>query len=291
MKKKIFITQPSLPNIVEFTEILSRAWNEKILTNQGQLHREFELKLSKFLGVSHLSLCNNATNGLIIAQKALNLKGEIITSPFSFIATAHSIKWNGLKPVFVDVDNKYGNLCPDKVESAINKNSGGILATHNYGFPGELEKLQAISKRYGIPLIYDGAPSIGVKVNNESITRFGDISVLSFHATKVFTTFEGSAIICKTFELKKKVDLLLNFGIVDEETISSIGTNAKFNESQAAMGILQLKYLNDNIEKRKKIYNFYQNKLKAYSHIALLNIPKNVKYNFSYFPIFFSRIR
>ena len=287
MKKKIFITQPSLPNLNEFVEIFSKAWEKRTLTNHGELHLEFELNLSKYLGVKYLSLCSNATNGLIIAQRALNFKGEIITSPFSFIATAHSIKWNGLKPVFVDVETKFGNLCLGKVESAINRNTGGILATHNYGFPGKNKELTSISKRYGIPLLYDCAPGFGVKIENDSITSIGDISVLSFHATKVFTTFEGGAIISSTLELKKKVDLLLNFGIVNEETVSSLGTNSKLNESQAAMGLLQLKYIDDNIKKRKAIYNYYLNKLEKNKDFKLIDIPKKIDYNFSYFPLFF----
>ena len=234
---------------------------KKILTNSGPLHSEFESKLAKFLGVKYISLVNNATAGLMIALEALSLKNEIITTPFSFIATSHSIKWNRLKPVFVDTDKLTGNLLPENVEEAVTNKTSGILATHNFGIPSNLDRMKILSEKYKIPLIYDAAPAIGVKINGDSILKFGDISVLSFHATKIFNTFEGGAIICKTKELKDRVDKIRNFGITDEETVDCLGMNGKMSELNAAMGILQLKYINKVIRKRKNIYERYREEL------------------------------
>ena len=260
-----------------------------MLTNNSDLCKELEKKLAEYLGVKFLSVLNNATTALIIAQKALGFKGEVITSPYSFIATTHSIKWNGYKPVFVDTDKHYGNILVSKVSEAINKNTGGILATHNYGFPGELEKMEKLSKKNNIPLLYDGAPSIGVNVNGKSILLFGDMSVLSFHATKIFTTFEGAAIISKNQTLKNRVDKLRNFFITGNNPIPDIGINGKMNEASAAMGLLQLKYLDKNISKRKKIFKKYCLHFSRLEQIRCIPMPSNLDYNYSYFPIFFNK--
>ena len=223
--KKIFITQPALPPLDEYQELLKNIWSKKILTNNGPYHQEFEKKLCSFLGVKYISLFNNATIALIVAQKVLNFKNEIITTPFTFIATSHSIIWNNLSPVFADTDLEYGNLDINSVERLISKNTGGILAVHNYGLPGQVKELQSLSEKNNIPLIYDAAPAFGVEYNNDSILNYGDLSILSFHATKVFTTFEGGAVICKTKKIKDKIDLMRNFSILNECEVSSIGLN------------------------------------------------------------------
>ena len=285
--KKIYVTKPFLPPIDEYVEYLEKIWEKKILTNSGPLHSEFESKLAKFLGVKYISLVNNATAGLMIALEALSLKNEIITTPFSFIATSHSIKWNRLKPVFVDTDKLTGNLLPENVEEAVTNKTSGILATHNFGIPSNLDRMKILSEKYKIPLIYDAAPAIGVKINGDSILKFGDISVLSFHATKIFNTFEGGAIICKTKELKDRVDKIRNFGITDEETVACLGLNGKMSEVNAAMGILQLKYINKVIKKRKNIYERYREGINTSEKIQMIGINKNVEYNYSYFPILF----
>jgi dTDP-4-amino-4,6-dideoxygalactose transaminase len=289
LKNKIFVTQPFLPPIEEYVKILTRAWDNKWLTNEGELHKEFEEKLCSYLGVKYISLFNNATIALFIAQKAMYFKGDIITTPYSFIATAHSIKWNGLNPIFVDTDDQVGNLLPKNVEEAITDKTGGILAVHNYGIPGDLEGMQDIAKKYNLPLIYDAAPAMGVNYKGNTILQYGDLAVLSFHATKVFTTFEGGAIISRSVEMKEKIDQLKNFAILGPEIVSGLGINGKMNEAEAAMGLLQLKYIDKNIKKRKEIFKFYVNSLKSRDEIILLDIPNIVEYNYAYFPIFFVR--
>ena len=287
--KKIYVTSPFLPPIDEYTQILSKAWNKKWLTNDGDLHKDLEFSMAKFIGEKHVSLFNNATIALLVAQKALEFSGEIITTPFSFIATSHAIKWNNLKPVFADTDLKAGNLLVESVEKLINKNTGGILAVHNFGIPGDVKGLQKLSKNYDIPLIYDAAPATGIRHKNKSITKYGDLSVLSFHATKVFTTFEGGAIISPSKKIKNKIDELKNFAIKGPEKVTGLGINGKMNEAEAAMGILQLKYLKENIEKRAKVHRIYNFAFKDINQIRLLNIPENLDYNYAYYPIFFER--
>ena len=287
MKNRIYVTSPSLPPIEEYTKILSKAWDGKWLTNDGELHNEFEEKLCNYLGVKYVSLFNNATIALLIAQKAMDFKGEIITTPYSFIGTAHSIKWNGLNPVFVDTDSKAGNLLPDKVEEAVTDKTGGILAVHNYGIPGNVEGMKKISEKYSLPLIYDAAPAMGVKYKGKTIFNFGDLSVVSFHATKVFTTFEGGAIISRSAKMKEKIDQLKNFAILGPEKVGGLGINGKMNEAEAAMGLLQMRYIKRNIEKREKIYNLYVNAFKGMGSVRYLSIPSHVNYNYAYFPLFF----
>lgn len=287
MTEKIFTTRPYLPPLEEFTEIFSKAWNRHWLTNDGVLHKEFEQKLCKYLNVGYISLFNNATIALLIAQRVQEFSGDIITTPFSFIATAHSIKWNGYNPVFADTDSKTGNLSPENVEKAITDKTGGILAVHNYGIPGDIEGMQAVSDKYSLPLIYDAAPAMGVKYKGESILKYGDLAVLSFHATKVFTTIEGGAIISRSAEIKKRIDRLKNFAILNEETVAGLGINGKMNEAEAAMGICQLKYISQMISKRKEIFNIYSEEIRKFSSIRIMEIPENVDYNYSYFPIFF----
>ena len=289
MKDRIYVTSPSLPPIEEYTKILSKAWDGKWLTNDGELHNEFEEKLCNYLGVKYVSLFNNATIALLIAQKAMDFKGEIITTPYSFIGTAHSIKWNGLDPVFVDTDSKAGNLLPDKVEEAVTDKTGGILAVHNYGIPGNVEGMKKIAEKYSLPLIYDAAPAMGVKYKGKTIFNFGDLSVVSFHATKIFTTFEGGAIISRSAEMKENIDRLKNFAILGPEVVSGLGINGKMNEAEAAMGLLQLRYIDKNISKRKEIYKLYSDSLKVIDSIRILEVPDDLEYNYTYFPVFFNK--
>ena len=286
-ENRIYVTRPFLPPLEEYVECLEEIWENKQLTNRGLFHEKFEKALADYLNVEYLSLVNNATTGLIIAQRALGFTGEIITTPFSFVATAHSIKWNGLTPIFVDTDSFAGNLNPEKVEEAINEKTGGILAVHNYGIPGNVEGLQKVADKYSLPLIYDAAAAMGVKYKNESVLKYGQLSVMSFHATKVFTTFEGGAIISDSVNMKQKIDQMRNFSILDEEIVAGLGVNGKMNEVEASMGLLQLKSLDETIEKREAIYEEYESEIKKIDGIRMCTIPVTIEYNYAYAPIFF----
>jgi len=264
MSKKIFVTKPFLPPLDEYVKYLEKIWSSKQLTNNGPFHQKFEKELANYLGVRYVSLINNATTGLLVAIKALELKGEIITTPYSFVATAHSIKWNGLEPVFVDIDTITCNLNPDLIEGAITEKTSAILPVHVYGIPCEAEKIQKIADKHNLKVIYDAAHAFGVKRNGKSILNEGDLSILSFHATKVFNTFEGGAIISHTPEMKKKIDDLKNFGFQDQITVEGVGINGKMNEVQSAMGLLQLKYIDSVIEKRlNRVVKSFTNPCKA----------------------------
>lgn len=283
--KPIFVTQPSLPPIDEFYKSLSTIWDSRILTNNGPFHVEFEDKLKDFLGVKYISLFSNGTIALITALQALNISGEVITTPFSFVATTHALWWNNIKPVFTDIEKEYYNLDPDKVEAAITPKTTAIMPVHVYGNPCNLEKFEKIAKTHDLKLIYDAAHAFGVKYNNQSILNFGDLSILSFHATKTFNTIEGGAIVCHTAEMKKQIDYLKNFGFENETTVVAPGINGKMNELQSAYGILQLKYINNNINKRKQISQLYKEKLKDIPGISFLKENPSVVQNYSYFPI------
>lgn len=284
--KNIYVTQPALPPLDEFIESLEEIWESKWITNDGKFHKEFEKLLAEFLGVKYVSLLANGTLGLMIALQALRITGEVITTPYTFVATTNALLWNGLKPIFVDVDFKYGNIDPEKIEAAITKDTTAILPVHIYGNPCKIEKIQNIADTYGLKIIYDAAHAFNVKLNGTSILNYGDLSVLSFHATKVFNTIEGGAIICHDEKTKKRIDYLKNFGFAGETIIIAPGINAKMNELQAAYGILQLTYVEENIEKRKKVAEIYNQKLKDISGISLLDINPDLVYNYSYYPIF-----
>jgi dTDP-4-amino-4,6-dideoxygalactose transaminase len=266
--------------------LIQQVWESAQLTNNGPLVQEFEKSLGNYLGVKNVSMVNNATTGLMIAQKALGFRGEIITTPFSFIATAHAIEWLGLKPVFVDSDENYGNLDPNKVEDSINERTGGILASHNFGFPAEIENLSKIARKHKLPLVFDGAPAIGVRYKGKSITAYGDACVLSFHATKIFTTLEGGAIVSKTKKTKTTIDQLRNFNIRNEEEIGGPGINGKMNEFQAAIGLTGLKHIDETIRTRQNRYKRYERALREYPKVVIPEIKENWEYNYSYFPIF-----
>jgi dTDP-4-amino-4,6-dideoxygalactose transaminase len=282
---KITVTQPFLPPLQEFNEYLKKIWESKWLTNNGQFHQELEQKLCEFLGAKYISLFSNGTLALITALQALRITGEVITTPFSFVATTHSLWWNGIKPVFCDIDPDTLNLDPDKIEAAITPQTTAILPVHVYGNPCRVEQIQKIADTYGLKIIYDACHTFGERLNQNSILDYGDLSVLSFHATKVFTTFEGGAIVCHDAKTKRRIDYLKNFGFADEVTVVAPGINAKMNELQAAFGLLQLKYIDKAIQKRKIIALLYRKMLKGLKGISLLQEQAGVNYNYSYFPI------
>jgi dTDP-4-amino-4,6-dideoxygalactose transaminase len=285
-KKPILISQPTLPDLDDFVESLKLIWERKWLTNNGKFHQEFEKKLAKFLGVAYVSLFSNGTLALISALQTLRITGEVITTPYSFVATTHALHWNGIKPVFVDVDPVYGNLDPYKIEAAITPKTTAILPVHVYGNPTDVEQIDKIAEIYGLKIIYDAAHAFGVTKDDNSILNFGDLSVLSFHATKAFNTIEGGAIICHDEKTKKRIDNLKNFGFSDETTVVAPGINAKMNELQAAYGLLQLNSFNKLTNKRRQIANLYRELLKNTEGIRCMQDIENVRHNYSYFPIF-----
>ena len=285
-KRKILVTRPQLPPLNEFIPMLEDIWDSRWLTNNGKYHEEFEKALAIFLGVPYVSLFANGTLALMAALQCLRVKGEVITTPYSFVATTHSLWWNGIKPVFVDIDPVYGNLNPDLIEAAITPETTAILPVHVYGNPCKVEAIQNLADIYGLKVIYDAAHAFGVKLKNSSVLNYGDLSILSFHATKVFNTIEGGAIISHDLKTKKRIDFLKNFGIADETTVVAPGINAKMNELQAAYGMLQLKYFDTAIDGRKHITDKYKEGLEGIAGIRFLNEATNVDYNYSYFPIF-----
>jgi dTDP-4-amino-4,6-dideoxygalactose transaminase len=286
LNKPIYVTQPAFPPLDEFTELLKQIWENKILTNNGPFHQQFEKELADYLGVKYISVFSNGTLALMTALQALRITGEVITTPFSFVATTHSLWWNNIKPVFADIEPNTFNLDPVKVEAAITPQTTAIMPVHVYGNPCNLTELQRIADTYGLKLIYDAAHAFGVKVNGDSVLNFGDLSILSFHATKVFNTIEGGAIICHDKQTKQRIDYLKNFGFADETTVIAPGINAKMNEVQAAYGLLQLKYVDENIAKRKAISESYREQLGNIPEIKYLNDMEAVDHTYSYFPIF-----
>jgi len=285
MKKQIFVTQPSLPDLDNFLPYLKKIWNSKILTNKGPYHDELENRLATYLGVEHISLFANGTLALVTALQALRITGEVITTPFSFPATTHALWWNNITPVFVDIEPETYTLNAKKIESAITPHTTAILPVHVYGYPCNILEIEKIAQRYGLKVLYDAAHTFGAKYLGKSLVSYGDMSILSFHATKVFNTFEGGAIICKDKATKKRIDFLKNFGIADELTIVAPGINAKMNEFQAALGILQLDEISKNLEKRRQVHCFY---LKNLSNIDGIKIPADIfdfESNYAYFPI------
>ena len=285
INEPIFVTQPDLPSLEDFTKLLQQIWNNKILTNNGPFHQEFEEAIAKHLGVKYISLFSNGTLALITALQALRITGEVITTPFSFVATTHSLWWNNIKPVFADIESKYFNLDPDRVEAAITPQTTAIMPVHVYGNPCKLERFQEIANTYGLRLIYDAAHAFGVKINGNSVLNYGDLSILSFHATKVFNTIEGGAIISPDEKTKKRIDYLKNFGFADETTVIAPGINAKMNEIQSAYGLLQLKQVDHHIDKRKQIAIRYRELLRGIKGISFIEDIQGVDHAYSYFPI------
>lgn len=287
MKDKIFVTRPLIPPLSEFTPYLEKIWSNQILTNSGPFHDMLENELANYLGVKYVSLFNNGTLALLTALQALKVTGEVITTPYSFVATSHSLLWNGLTPVFVDIDPNSCNIDVSKIENAITPATSAILPVHCYGIPCDVEGIQRVADNYGIKVIYDAAHAFGVKIDNQSILNYGDLSILSFHATKVFNTIEGGAIISHDLKTKKRIDHLKNFGFVDETTVVAAGINSKMNEVQAAFGLLQLKYIDNALELRKKLYERYVLLLSKLPTVKLIKDINDFEWNFSYFPIFF----
>jgi dTDP-4-amino-4,6-dideoxygalactose transaminase len=281
----IYVTRPELPSLDEFIPYLKEIWDSRILTNGGPFHEQFEQQLCDFLGVKHIALFANCTIGLITALQALRISGEVITTPYSFVATAHSLLWNGIKPVFVDIDPVTLNLDPDKIEAAITPQTTAIMPVHCYGHPCDVERIQAIADTYGLKIIYDAAHAFGVQLHGGSVLSHGDLSVLSFHATKVFTTFEGGAIVCPDEKTRQRINHLKNFGFAGETTVVAPGINGKMSEFNAALGLLQLKGIEQALAKRKAIDERYRTGLKGQPGIDCIQ-PSGEKYgNYAYFPI------
>lgn len=284
-EKPIYVTQPFLPPLEEFQPYLEEIWKSKWLTNGGPFHQQLEAKLVQHLSVGQLALFVNGTLALVTALQALKISGEVITTPYSFVATAHSLLWNGIKPVFVDIDPKSFNMDPDKIESAITPLTTAILPVHVYGVPCDVERIEKIAKKHGLKVIYDAAHAFGVKFRDKSLLTYGDLSVLSFHATKVYNTFEGGAIICRDEGMKRHIDDLKNFGYSGEVNVHTAGINAKMNELQAAFGLLQLKYIDKLIERRREIDTLYRKYLSNLNGIFCPELPVHTEWNYAYFPI------
>jgi len=285
MNKPIYVTQPDLPPLEEFIPYLVKIWGNKVLTNCGPVHQQLEKALCEYLGVEHIALFTNGTIALVTALQALRITGEVITTPYSFVATSHSLLWNGIKPVFVDIDPNTLNLDPEKLETAITPQTTAIMPVHCYGHPCDVEAIQRIADNYNLKVIYDAAHAFGVEDATGSILRHGDLSVLSFHATKVFNTFEGGAIVCPDAKTKQRIDHLKNFGIVDELTVIAVGINGKMSEFNAALGLLQLKYVDQVLARRKEIDVAYRERLKGVKGIRCINDAGEKCPNYSYFPI------
>jgi len=281
----IFVTRPYLPPLDEFIPYLEEIWAKRILTNNGPFHQQLEEELARYLGVKHVSLFANATIALITSLQALRVVGEVITTPYSFVATSHALLWNGLTPKFVDIDPHTFNLDPRRIEAAITPKTTAILPVHCYGIPCDVDAIDELGDRYGLKVIYDAAHAFGVDCHCGSVLNHGDISVLSFHATKVFNTFEGGAIITNDIKVKTRVDHLKNFGFVDETTVVAPGINGKMSEFQAALGLVQLKHIDLLFQKRKAIHDFYNLGLRGVKGITVANDFEISKRNYAYYPI------
>ncbi|WP_350560603.1 DegT/DnrJ/EryC1/StrS family aminotransferase [Psychrobacter sp. CAL346-MNA-CIBAN-0220] len=289
MSNPIYVTQPVLPDLKEFIPYLEQIWAKKILTNGGPLHQQLEQELCDYLNVDYISLFNNGTIALITALQALDLKaGEVITTPYTFLATAHAIVWNNLTPVFVDIDPITSNIDPKKVEEAITDDTVAILPVHCYGIPCDVVALQVLATKHKLKLVYDAAHAFGVTCNNHSLLNYGDLSTISFHATKVFNTFEGGAIVCHSAEMKQRIDQLKNFGIVDETTVNDISLNGKLSEVHAALGLLQLKTIDQTLQARGEVDHYYRELLADIDGIRCIQRENLEKDNYAYFPIVIS---
>lgn len=283
--RPIYITRPILPDLNQFKDQLKQVWQNQWLTNNGLQHQQLEKKLQSVLEVPYLSLFNNGTNALLTAIKVLNLQGEVITTPFTFPATSHALSWNNLQPVFCDIDPVTMNIDADKIESLVTKKTSAILAVHVFGSPCDIEKIQKIADKHNLKVIYDAAHAFGVKIDGVGIGNFGDISMFSFHATKLFHTAEGGALALKDIKLKTKIDLLKNFGIKNEEMVIENGINGKMNEIQAALGLLVLKHIKKERRKRKKILEVYKEHLHYIKGISYLEYSPHIKPSYQYFVI------
>jgi len=282
----ITVTSPLLPDLDKFNELLGQIWDSKWITNNGSFHKKLEAALCEYLKVPYISLFTNGTLPLLTALQALRITGEVITTPYSFVATTHSIWWNGCRPVFVDIDPATGNIDPDRIEAAITPKTTAIMPVHVYGKPCDTKRIQEIADKYGLKVIYDAAHAFGVEVNGESILNAGDLSTLSFHATKVFNTIEGGAMVMHDAETKKRIDYLKNFGFANEVEVVGPGINSKMDEVRSAYGLLNLKQVDAAIEARHQVAIRYREALRDVEGITFFDDMPGVRHNYSYFPIF-----
>ena len=280
-RQPIYVTKPQLAPLADFLPYLESIWASGVVTNNGPYHQQLEKALCEYLGVGHISLFSNGTIGLITALQALRISGEVITTPYSFVATTHSLLWNGIKPVFADIDPVTLNLDPARIEAAITPQTSAIMPVHCYGRPCDVDRIQRIADNYGLKVIYDAAHAFGVQDAGGSVLRHGDLSVLSFHATKVFNTFEGGAIVSPDAKTKARIDYLKNFGFSDEVTVVAPGINGKMSEINAAFGLLQLKGVDEAIARRRAIDVLYRERLQ---HVVGIR-PLQSTFNASYFPV------
>ena len=285
-KERITVTSPLLPNLNEFQDSLKEIWESRWVTNNGSFHKQLEAALCEYLKVPYISLFTNGTLPLLTALQALRITGEVITTPYSFVATTHSIWWNGCKPVFVDIEESTCGMDPDRIEAAITPHTTAIMPVHCYGKPCNMERIQAIADKYGLKVIYDAAHAFGVEVNGQSVLCQGDMSTLSFHATKVYNTLEGGALVMHDAETKKRIDYLKNFGFVSETEVVAPGINSKMDEVRAAYGLLNLKQVDEAIEKRHQVAIRYREALCDVKGIRFFEDMPGVKHNYSYFPVF-----
>ena len=285
-EKLITVTSPLLPNLDDLNEMLKQIWASKWITNNGSFHKQLEKELAAYLKVPYISLFTNGTLPLITALQALRITGEVITTPYSFVATTHALWWNGIKPVFVDIDPRTGNINPDKIEATITPKTTAIMPVHVYGKPCDTQRIQEIADQYGLKVIYDAAHAFGVEVDGESILNAGDLSTLSFHATKVYNTVEGGAMVMHDERMKKRIDYLKNFGFANETTVVGPGINSKMDEVRSAYGLLNLKQVDSAIEARHQVAIKYRNALRNVEGITFFDDMPGVRHNYSYFPIF-----
>jgi dTDP-4-amino-4,6-dideoxygalactose transaminase len=285
-KKNILVTSPLLPNLDEFNEILKQIWDNKWVTNNGTFHKRLEAALCEYLKVPFISLFTNGTLPLITALQALRITGEVITTPYSFVATTHALWWNGIKPVFVDIDPATGGIDPDRIEEAITPKTTAIMPVHVYGKPCRTKEIQAIADKYGLRVIYDAAHAFGIEVNGKSILTEGDMSTLSFHATKVYNTLEGGALVMHDEKMKQRIDYLKNFGFAGEIEVVAPGINSKMDEVRAAYGLLNLRQVDAAIEARHQVAIRYREALRHVKGITFWDDMPGVRHNYSYFPIF-----
>lgn len=284
--KQITVTSPLLPDLEEFNEMLKEIWASKWITNNGRFHKQLEEELCKYLKVPYISLFTNGTLPLLTALQALRITGEVITTPYSFVATTHSIWWNGCRPVFVDIEEETCGIDPDKIEAAITPRTTAIMPVHCYGKPVKMKRIQEIADKYGLKVVYDAAHAFGVEVDGESVLNAGDMSTLSFHATKVYNTLEGGALIMHDEQTKKRVDYLKNFGFQNETTVVAPGINSKVDEVRAAYGLLNLRQVDDAIKARRRVAQIYRKELRDIPGVRFFEDMPGVRHNYSYFPIF-----
>ena len=285
-EKLITVTSPLLPSLEEFVPMLRDIWDRKWLTNNGHYHQELERALCEYLKVPYVSLFTNGTLPLMCALQALRVTGEVITTPYSFVATTHALWWNGIKPVFVDIDPETCNLDPDKIEAAITPRTTAIMPVHVYGKPCDTARIQAVADKYGLKVIYDAAHAFGVEVDGKSILEAGDMSTLSFHATKVYNTVEGGALVCHDERTKQRIDYLKNFGFAGETTVIAPGINGKMDEVRSAYGLLNLRQVDAAIAARRRVAVRYREALRGVPGLRVMEDMPGVRHNYSYFPVF-----